>query len=190
MLGDVGNNPWDVAHPMISALQDYGLTVPMFFCPARPEEFHEAQAWLQKNKNRSINNNSDLRFYYEQRWAFGFAIMQHSWWVPRSGKPGFVVMPSTSRVNTNSMTDPWPTRLEDKGVSTSPIVTDTLYRDGFVTDLSLAWGGHPTKKADSGYQIQGGQAESISRAYADGHADLARRSKIDWRHFGNWTSFY
>src|SRR6266542_3349757 len=25
MLGDIGNNPWDVAHPMIPALQNYGL---------------------------------------------------------------------------------------------------------------------------------------------------------------------
>lgn len=190
MLGDIGNNPWDVALPMIPVLQGYGLTVPMFFCPARPAEFQEAQAWLQKNMKRSINNNDDLRFYYEQRWTFGFAIMQHSWWVPRSGKPGFVVMPSTARVNTNSMSAGWPTKLEDQGSSSSPIVTDTLYHDGFTTNLSLAWGGHPTKRADSGFQIQGGEAESISRAFADGHADLARRSKIIWRHYGNWTSFY
>ena len=46
MLGDVGNNPWDVALAMIPAVQNYGLTVPMFFCPARPEEFQDAQAWL------------------------------------------------------------------------------------------------------------------------------------------------
>jgi prepilin-type N-terminal cleavage/methylation domain-containing protein len=190
MLGDIGNNPWDVALAMIPALQNYGLTVPMFFCPARPEEFQEAQAWMQKQKKRPIATNDDLRSYYEARWTFGFAIMQHSWWVPRSGQPGFRVMPSTARVNTNSVTDGWPTRLEDPGVSTSPIVTDTLYHDGFVTNLAVAWGGHPTKKSDSGFQIQGGSAESISRAFADGHADLVRRAKIVWRHYGNWTSFY
>ncbi len=190
MLGDIGNNPWDVAHPMIPALQVYGLTVPMFFCPVRPSEFQEAQAWLQKQKSRTISNNEDLRYYYEQRWAFGFAIMQHSWWVPRSGKAGFQVMPNTSRVNTNTVIDGWPTRLEDRGAAQNPIITDTLYHDGFITDLSLAWGGHPTTKADSGAQIQGGRAESISRGYADGHADIARRGKIVWRHYGNWTSFY
>lgn len=190
MFGDIGNNPWDVAHGMVPALQDYGLTVPMFFCPARPSEFHEAQAWLQRTRKRSINNNEDLRYYYEQRWTFGFAIMQHSWWVPRSGKPGWKVMPSTSRVNTNLVSEGWPTRLEDLGASLNPIVTDTLYHDGFMTNLSRAWGGHPTKKADSGFQIQGGDADSISRGYADGHAELARRPKIVWRHYGNWTSFY
>ncbi len=190
MLGSIGNNPWDVADAMIPAVQEHGVTVPMFFCPARPDEMTEAQAWFQKNRKRSISNNEDLRQYYASRWTFGFAIMQHSWWVPRSGQPGFQVMPATARVNTNTMAAGWPTKLEDPGASTSPIVTDTLYHDGFVTDLGIAWGGHPTRRSDSGFQIQGGGAQSISRGYADGHADLAPRAKIVWRHFGNWTSFY
>jgi prepilin-type N-terminal cleavage/methylation domain-containing protein len=190
MLGDIGNNPWDVADAMIPAVQNYGLTVPMFFCPVRPGELTEAQMWLQRQHKRTLASNEDLRFYYNRRWTFGFAIMQHSWWVPRSGQPGFKVMPSTTRVNTNSMVEGWPTRLEDPGASTSPIITDTLYKDGFETNLQKAWGGHPTMKADSGFQIQGGRAASISRAFADGHADLARASAIVWRHYGNWTSFY
>lgn len=190
MLGSIGNNPWDVADGMIPAVQEYGVTVPMFFCPVRPSELTEAQAWFQKTRKRSISNNEDLRLYYSSRWTFGFAIIQHSWWVPRSGLPGYQVMPATSRVNTNTMTEGWPTKLEDPGTSTSPIVTDTLYHDGFVTNLAVAWGGHPTTKADSGFQIQGGMAQSISRGFADGHADLAPRGRIVWRHVGNWTSFY
>jgi prepilin-type N-terminal cleavage/methylation domain-containing protein len=190
MLGNVGNNPWDVADAMIPALQEYGLTVPMFFCPARPAEFADAQNWMRRTLGRSISNNEDLRTYYSRRWTFGFAIIQHSWWVPRSGVAGFKVMPSTTRVNTNTLADGWPTRLEDAGGSTSPIVTDTLYHDGFMTNLARAWGGHPTKKAESGFQIIGGEAESISRGYADGHAEVVRRPKITWRHVGNWTSFY
>jgi len=189
MLENIGNNPWDVSYTMIPAVQVYGLTVPMFFCPARPSEFLEAQNWMQQ-RNRSLSSNADLRYYYEQRWNFGFAIMQHSWWVPRSGKAGFQVMPATSAVNTNSLLAGWPARLEDRGSSVTPIVTDTLYHDGFTTNLAVAWGGHPTKNSDSGFQIQGGLADSISRAYADGHADLATRQRIVWRHYGNWTSFF
>lgn len=189
-FGDIGNNPWDVADAMIPALQNYGLTVPMFFCPVRPKELSEARAWLLKQKKRELVNNEDLRFYYAQRWTFGFAIIQHSWWVPRAGRPGYRVTSSTTRVNTNTLAEGWPTRLEDPGASTSPILTDTLYHDGFTTNLAVAWGGHPTKNVDSGFQIQGGGAESISRAYADGHADAARKAAIVWRHFGNWTSFY
>ena len=188
--GEIGNNPWDVAHSLVSGMQQYGLTVPMFFCPARPGELTEARTWLQRNRRRALASNEDLRFYYDQRWPFGFAIMQHSWWVPRSGRAGFRITANTTRVNTNAFDEGWPARLEDPGASVSPIITDTLYRDGFITNLSQAWGGHPTRRVDSGFQIQGGEAESISRGFADGHADLARRPRIVWRHFGNWTSFY
>ncbi len=187
---DIGNNPWDVAHQMVSSLQTYGLSVPMFFCPARPAEFAEADQWMREKTGRSIGDNEDLRDYYERRWTFGFAIMQHSWWVPRSGVAGFKVMPSTSQVNTNSLVEGWPTRLEDRGAATSPIVTDTLYHSGFIRDLSKAFGGHPTRAGDSGFQIQGAGAESISKAFVDGHAEIARRPNIVWRHYGNWTSFY
>jgi len=80
-------------------------------------------------------------------------------------------MLATTLVNTNSMIAGGPTRLEDRGASVSPIVTETLYHDGYITNLSQAWGGHRTTTADSGFQIQGGAAESISRGYADGLAD-------------------
>jgi prepilin-type N-terminal cleavage/methylation domain-containing protein len=100
MFGNIGNNPWDVPYEMILALQEQGLTVPMFFCPSRPSEFTEAQTWFQRQASRTIATNEDLRTYYSQRWSFGFAIIQHS------------------------------------------------------------------------------------------HAEVARRSRIVWRHYGNWTSFF
>lgn len=190
MLGNVGNNPWDVAYAMIPAVQKYGLTVPLFFCPMRPDELMEAQDWFLRQQQRSIVNNHDLHQYYSTRWTFGFAIIQHSWWVPRSGQSGFRVMPNTTRVHTNSLVAPWPTRLEDPGTSTAPIITDTLYHNGFGTDLNTAVGGHPSIKSSAGYQIHGGQAQSISRGYADGHAELAPRAHILWRHYGTWTSYY
>ena len=62
MLGDLGNNPWDVADAMIPAVQNYGLTVPMFFCPVRPGELTEAQMWLQRQHQRTLSSNEDLRF--------------------------------------------------------------------------------------------------------------------------------
>ena len=33
-----GNNPWDVGADFVPACANYGLTVPMWFCPARSEE--------------------------------------------------------------------------------------------------------------------------------------------------------
>ena len=42
--------------------------------------------------------------------------------------PTDAVIPATFRVNTSTMTVGWPTKIEDSGASTSPIVTDTWYQ--------------------------------------------------------------
>src|SRR6266545_1351021 len=33
-----GNNPWDINQGFIPSVASFGLTVPMWFCPGRPEE--------------------------------------------------------------------------------------------------------------------------------------------------------
>jgi prepilin-type N-terminal cleavage/methylation domain-containing protein len=189
IYGSLGNNPWDIPFEMVPGMQQYGLTVPMWFCPSRPKEFQEANTWSERFRQKPISNNDDLRDYYAQRWPLGFVIMQHSWWVPRSGKSGFQVMP-VGRANTNSVTVGWPTSLDAPGSTINPILTDTLMHQGFTTNVAGAFGGHPRSAGDSGWHIQGGNVASVSRAYADGRAETVRRAKIEWRYFGNWTSFY
>ena len=34
-----GNNTWDVSSALITNLGPYGLTVPMWFCPVRPQQY-------------------------------------------------------------------------------------------------------------------------------------------------------
>jgi prepilin-type N-terminal cleavage/methylation domain-containing protein len=189
MFGNIGNNPWDVASDMVPGLLDYGLTVPMWFCPVRAAEFQEANRWFVANAKRTISNNADLRAYYDLRFGFGFVILQHSWWVPRSGIRSFLVM-GFGQVNTNSTSVPYAVRQEDPGTSINPVVTDTLMYPGFITQVEKAYGGHPAMVGDSGFQIQGTDARSISLGFGDGHAALVRKAKIVWRNYGNWTSFY
>jgi type II secretory pathway pseudopilin PulG len=189
LFGEMGNNPWDVPYAMVPAMQNYGLTIPMFFCPVRATEFREAQMWFQRTLQRPLTTNEDLEQYYRERWPLGFAIIQHSWWVPRAGLPGFRVM-GVGYANTNAVEQGWPTRLEDPQSTMSPILTDNLYVSGFTTNLAAAFGGHPRKAGDSTWQIQGTDAQSTSRAYADGRAETAGRGRMVWRYFGNFTSFY
>ena len=92
MFGNTGNNPWDVPASMVPGMLEYGLTVPMWFCPVRAIEFQEANNWFMTRAKRSIGNNKDLQDYYTARFGFGFIIIQHSWWVPRSGASSFLVM--------------------------------------------------------------------------------------------------
>ena len=187
--GTMGNNPWDVALPMVSSMLEHGMTPAMFFCPVRANEFSEAKTWFQQRNSRPLSSNKDLETYYEQRWGFGFAIIQHNWWVPRGGQAGYQVM-GGGMANRPAVQLGWPVRLEDPHAAYSPIVTDTLYLSGLDTNRAKAFGGHPTKKGDSGFQMQGIDSRSITRAYADGHAETAPRAKIVWRYYGNFTSFY
>ena len=189
MFGNVGNNPWDVASAMVPGMQTYGLTVPMWFCPTRPKEFQEANDWFFARKGRTIRDNEDLKTYYAESFPLGFVILQHSWWVPRSGQSSFLVM-SYGQVNTNSSSVPYAARLEDPGTALNPMITDTLMYQGFITDVGRAYGGHPAKPGDSEWQMQGTDAQSISHAYPDGHAVKVSKKQILWRNYGNWTSFY
>jgi prepilin-type N-terminal cleavage/methylation domain-containing protein len=189
MFGNIGNSPWDVAPGMVTGMLDYGLTVPMWFCPVRALEFQEANNWFMANANRRIINNLDLKDYYGLRFGSQWVILQHSWWVPRSGTCSFLVM-GFGQVNTNSTSVPYAARQEDSGTSINPLITDTLYYPGFVTQVAKAYGGHPAKSGDSGFQIQGTDAQSITWGYGDGHAALVRKEKIVWRNYGYWTSFY
>ena len=55
-----GLNPWDVSTLMVPKLQPFGLTVQMWFCPTRPEEFQEADKWFRsRNQGRSIGTTAD-----------------------------------------------------------------------------------------------------------------------------------
>ena len=190
MYGNTGNNPWDLAYEFVPGMLAYGASIPMFFCPVRDAEFWDAENWFRKQNNRTIQGNNDLVLYYNQRFTFGFAILQHSWWVPRTGKAGYTVIWSAD-ANTNTVPTPgWPARLQDPGLAVNPIITDDLYIGGFDTDVSHAFGGHPGKAGSSGYQIIGTDVRSTCRAFGDGHADKATRSQILWRYYGNYTSFY
>jgi len=190
MYGDTGNNPWDLPFGFIQGMLGYGGTIPMFFCPVRSAEYSDAVNWFQQQNNRPIMNNDDLVLYYSQRFGFGFAILQHSWWVPRGGEASYTVIWSTD-ANTNTVDAPgWPARLQDPGVSVNPIITDSLYIGGFDTNVAHAFGGHPRIPGNTGFQIIGTDAQSTCRAFADGHADKVTRSKIVWRYYGNYTSFY
>src|SRR6266568_8094932 len=42
------NNTWDVSPTMITNLGPYGLTVPMWFCPVRAQQYQDGVDWCKK----------------------------------------------------------------------------------------------------------------------------------------------
>jgi len=178
-----GLNPWDVSPLMVPKLEPFGLIVPMWFCPTRPGEFDEADKWFrQRNQGRPIANTADLNKYLTSRFG-NFALLEHDWWVPRTldGDPKRL-FPSPGLAGTVTRTkDGWPRRLEDPIAALQPILSDLTAAEGSrVTNVAKAGGGHPVGK----------QIQSVNKAYADGHVELAPKKRIEWQHSGNWTTYY
>ena len=87
--GGGGNFLWDVSPSMVTGLGKYGLTVPMWFDPVRPDEFQAAQAAL----GHAIVTLADLQAsFYATQYKEG--ILDHNWWVQRSS--GSAVYPFVS----------------------------------------------------------------------------------------------
>jgi prepilin-type N-terminal cleavage/methylation domain-containing protein len=93
------NNAWDVDSKMITELGPYGLTVPMWFCPVRQQQYQDGVAWCRRFLppvgGHNMGTLDDLVAYTTSA-GYGFAVCFHSWWVPRvgnSGNPGSGVPP-------------------------------------------------------------------------------------------------
>src|SRR5262249_41170360 len=76
-----GHNAWDVSKSMVPGLTPYGLTVPMWFCPVRPEEYDTVNKWCQTMFHHALVGTDDLNRYMS--FAYGFSVLYHAWWVPR-----------------------------------------------------------------------------------------------------------
>jgi prepilin-type N-terminal cleavage/methylation domain-containing protein len=182
-----GFNPSDVSAQMVPGLAPYGLTVPLWFCPVRPNEFNDANTWFSKNYKRLIGNTDDLNLYLESRFA-SFSLINHSWWVPRpifGHTPPNNLFPNPSSLGGLSIQtralDGWPRKTTDRVAGFQPIVTDLTIN---VTSMNAT-----DSRTMLGHQ-QNGKLKNMNRTYADGHVETANVSQIQWQNFGNEYAFY
>src|SRR5438552_330091 len=75
-----GQNPWDVSLGYIPACASYGLTVPMWFCPARQRETDAQMTAARAFLGHDLNTISDLTNYLDNFFP-GFIVMNHAIWV-------------------------------------------------------------------------------------------------------------
>jgi prepilin-type processing-associated H-X9-DG protein len=195
-----GYNPWDLDPTFTTNLVSYGMTVPMWFCPARPQDLKIANDWFHQNYNRELSSVPDLNIYFARVWG-NLLLLSHCWWVPRPIKgmpssaprfpsPEFAAISATK----TRTTEGWPSRTEDPQASTQPFITDLLTTtSGSDHNPADAFGGHPTAtgEAASGvWKAYGRNTLGINRAYADGHVETVARGRIQWQHEGTCTQFY
>ncbi len=193
-----GMNPWDVSYEFGTNMAACGMTVPMWFCPTRPDEPQEANAWFSKTYHRGISSVNDLGLYFAMYTGGNVLLLSHSWWVPRpiTRRPvGSPLFPSPTFSGTQTRTtEGWPRRLDDPQAVSQPILTDLLCTPGSDHEPTHGYGGHPLQTGSGarmgGYQVFGQNSQSINRAYADGRVQTATTPKLQWQHQGNYTAFY
>ena len=180
-LPGTGGDTWDVGSAMPAALQPSGLTVPMWFCPVRPQEFLAANTWATQNLKRPLSSISDLTAYLNNRFGY-FALINHNWWVPRLNGGALTPAPTTGKAR---LPAGWPRKTTDSNAALQPILSDISSVLGATTNVN-------DFKSDAGGHFYNNKLNSVNTTYADGHTVTVPKSKIQWQYqsTGGWTMFY
>ena len=125
--GSPAGNPWDVSTNMVTGLQGYGLTVPMWFCPVRSTEFDGPEQGLNtlfyQNTGRHISSIDDLASALIYTGNDGFDTIYNAFWVPRrrnSANNGWYPTPPPPLIalsgtkSRGSPTAAWPLQATDR----------------------------------------------------------------------------
>lgn len=165
--------PWFVALDMGTNTAPYGVTAPMWFCSARPHDYEYANAFFQwRRPGQSIVSMQDLTDYWRMQAKF-FAVINHSWFVPRPLRGSPEVYPDPKIVKTPDDI-PWPSRTSDRSATVQPILTD-LTIGGWNderTQFEVAGTGHvwPTRAT-----------RNINALFVDGHVETRPKKTLKWR---------
>ena len=202
-----GGNPWDVGVGFTPAVASYGLTVPMWFCPARTEETAAQYAAARNVLMHDLSNIDDLNKYLANFFGGGFVIMNHNLWVNRrpnipnmSGSlPDPAVPPTVA--NTDPATYGWPVKITDRACAYVPFISDACF-SGYgtgnggganVNNINITGANNATTlvaaKKTSGHVFNKSLGSiTVNGAYADGHVTSRRKALIRCVYIGDSNS--
>ncbi|HXT11050.1 MAG TPA: prepilin-type N-terminal cleavage/methylation domain-containing protein [Candidatus Angelobacter sp.] len=206
LAGAGEHNVWDVTTNFIPAIANYGLTVPMWFCPARPREttaqYNNAVQVLGHQMENVNDLNAYLWSYFGSAQSGSFVIMNHNLWVQRSQFG--VTCPSTNSTQVFAGTDPqiygWPRKTTDRAAGVVPIISDGCF-SGYdsipagkaVADINTRFANNSTKlitaQKYSGHCV-GTRLKSVNATFSDGHVALRTGSAIQCVYYNGADAYW
>lgn len=166
-------HPWFVALEMGTNMAQYGVSAPLWFCPARPRDFDYANTFFQsKAPGRSLVTVEDLTEYWRMQARF-FAPISHSWFVPRPLRGSPEVYPDPKIVTTPDGLA-WPSRTSDPTAAVQPILTD-LTIGGWNDDRTRI------NVVGTGHAWPFLVTRNINLLFVDGHVETRPKKALKWR---------
>jgi prepilin-type N-terminal cleavage/methylation domain-containing protein/prepilin-type processing-associated H-X9-DG protein len=188
-----GGNCTDVSSTMIPGMQPYGLSVPMWFCPAR-DDFNRVNTIFMA----SVTPSHDIRTLDDlilalQYGGIGsgnkFSVAYYNFWVPRTwnnGKGGPVpITPNPNGaggiyVPTDEMTLGWPKKTSDLNLSIRPVLSDLC--NGNQNGMTKGLASVGVKASDQGPHIYNSTIKSLNAGFADGHVETRGPQSLSWHY--------
>jgi prepilin-type N-terminal cleavage/methylation domain-containing protein/prepilin-type processing-associated H-X9-DG protein len=214
MNGQSGGNPSDVWTNFVVQMSGYGLTVPIFFCPARPADLNAANAWYagyySANFHHKVSGISDingLNAYFIASTTVlynnvpgrslngGYAKLFYAWWVPRynGALTAVNLFPSPAYTGDGSQSPPnnvpvnsigWPVKQSDLIAGRAPIVTDLA--EGAATGSPPS----PGTITPTDAHFNGSGLDSVNVTFGDGHVELHGKNVIQWQYSAEAGQYY
>lgn len=183
------NNPCDLCPYMIINLGPYGMNVPMWYCPVRPNEFDGDNTWCVQNLHHPELTLNDLWSAVVRAYTGTtngiitnqLAICYHSWWPPRYGSSAGYPPVAYPMITVSGRQEFWPEKQTDANAGTWPILTDRALSQMDRNPLDLGNGvGHPYN----------GHMKNMNLLYGDAHVELHNLMQVQMQYYGNYYNFY
>jgi prepilin-type N-terminal cleavage/methylation domain-containing protein/prepilin-type processing-associated H-X9-DG protein len=196
-----GANPTDVATNFLSVMGNFGMSVPMFFCPVRDGDLDAASAWVYYNcspAHRPLTSLDQLNKWFISTIGAsstypagrsvngGYAKLLHEWWVPRFNGSAQFPVPDPNGILTPANIPPWPLKTSDTSVAIQPIISDLAEANKGSKDPGTIQNNAPNFNA----HFYNGSLSSINVGFADGHVETHNTISIHWQYTAQSSTFY